>query len=413
MVRQYHGTTFNLQKGAMMRVFKKIKNDTWWIDFKDEHNKRRRVKTNTFDKVTAQAFLSQKVQEVQKVKSGLLKRDVKITLKDAARDYLETYSKTEKRSWETDEGRIRSVMRYFIAKNMEYITLDEITPLTIAEYKTDRLREFKINRMLKTTKCKTTVRKSTINRELGILRSIFNKMIEWERFAGRNPVAGKKKLFKEENEKFNYFEREELQLLLSHCEEEFKPFIVFSANTGLRFSEQMSLMWHDFDYNRSIIYLSKTKNNVKEQIRLNSEAKDALIAVKKQIVSPSPFIFCKGDGIPFVNVRGHFERAVKASNIKPKKEKEPYTWHCLRHTFGSALAMAGVSLLGIKEAMRHKTERMCLRYIHLSPVYRQQTVNAIDGLTGFGENGTRLAPEPEQIKDMNEVLTVNQVLSAI
>ncbi|MCL6564973.1 MAG: tyrosine-type recombinase/integrase [Acidobacteriia bacterium] len=52
-------------------------------------------------------------------------------------------------------------------------------------------------------------------------------------------------------------------------------------------------------------------------------------------------------------------------------------WHDLRHTFASRMAMAGRSLLEIKEAMRHKTIQMTLRYAHLMPSRIQDAVEAI------------------------------------
>ena len=44
-----------------------------------------------------------------------------------------------------------------------------------------------------------------------------------------------------------------------------------------------------------------------------------------------------------------------------------FTWHCLRHTIASRLAMAGVDLLVIKELGGWKTLAMVTRYAHLSP----------------------------------------------
>jgi hypothetical protein len=44
-----------------------------------------------------------------------------------------------------------------------------------------------------------------------------------------------------------------------------------------------------------------------------------------------------------------------------------FTWHCLRHTFASRLAMAGVDLLTLKDLGGWKTLSMVTRYAHLMP----------------------------------------------
>jgi site-specific recombinase XerD len=44
-----------------------------------------------------------------------------------------------------------------------------------------------------------------------------------------------------------------------------------------------------------------------------------------------------------------------------------FTWHCLRHTFGSRLVMAGVDIRTVQELMGHKTIAMAIRYSHRAP----------------------------------------------
>jgi site-specific recombinase XerD len=43
------------------------------------------------------------------------------------------------------------------------------------------------------------------------------------------------------------------------------------------------------------------------------------------------------------------------------------TWHVLRHTFASHLAMRGAPLKAIQEPLGHTTIEMTMRYAHLSP----------------------------------------------
>jgi site-specific recombinase XerD len=57
----------------------------------------------------------------------------------------------------------------------------------------------------------------------------------------------------------------------------------------------------------------------------------------------------------------------EAGRIADVEMIDGFTWHCLRHTFASRLAMAGVDLLVIKELGGWKTLATVTRYAHLSP----------------------------------------------
>lgn len=53
------------------------------------------------------------------------------------------------------------------------------------------------------------------------------------------------------------------------------------------------------------------------------------------------------------------------------------TWHGLRHTFSSWLAMAGAATREIMEAAGHKTMTQAARYAHLSSQHTQSGVDWI------------------------------------
>ena len=86
-----------------------------------------------------------------------------------------------------------------------------------------------------------------------------------------------------------------------------------------------------------------------------------------------------GEGPVFVNIRGEalrgykhwFDPAVEESGLKD------FTWYCLRHTFVSRLAMAGVSLVTISDLMGHNTIQMTKRYAHLAPAHNQAAVDRL------------------------------------
>ncbi len=70
------------------------------------------------------------------------------------------------------------------------------------------------------------------------------------------------------------------------------------------------------------------------------------------------------------------ERALSRAGIT--REQGFITWHDLRHTYGSHLAMRGVPLKVIQELMGHATIEMPLRYAHLAPETRESAVPQFD-----------------------------------
>ena len=55
------------------------------------------------------------------------------------------------------------------------------------------------------------------------------------------------------------------------------------------------------------------------------------------------------------------------------------TFHSLRHTFASWLALNGEDLKSIQELMRHKTISMTMKYAHLIPDKKRKAVRNIIG----------------------------------
>lgn len=58
---------------------------------------------------------------------------------------------------------------------------------------------------------------------------------------------------------------------------------------------------------------------------------------------------------------------------------ERFRWHDLRHSFASALAQEGASLVELADAMGHKSFAMVKRYAHLSAKSRAALVNRVMG----------------------------------
>lgn len=175
----------------------------------------------------------------------------------------------------------------------------------------------------------------------------------------------------------------ELLYLLSHANEESRLRAVIEAkfpshmpefdialHTGMRPSEQYSLIWERADLIRRLVTIPRSKNGNTRHIPLNSVA----LAAFQELFNRSA-----GNGRVFVNIHGEplrgykhwFGPAVLEAGVRG------FTWYCLRHTFASRLAMAGVDIRTIAELMGHKRIQMTMRYAHLAPAHNLAAVERL------------------------------------
>ena len=322
-----------------------LKNGDWFIDYYAQ-GKRYREKVGSSRKL-AEIVLKKRKVEIAENKFLDIKREQRVKFEDLTKLYLELHARPNKKTWHSDEDTIKVLNRHFLGKY-----LHEITTMLVEKFKAERAKE---------------VSPATVNRALACLKCMFNKAIEWGK-AEHNPVKHVK-LFKENNKRLRYLEKEEIVKLLSNCSAHLKPILIVALNTGMRKGEILNLKWHDIDFRRGITYLLDTKNGEKREVPMNKQVKSALIKVRKR--PNSPYIFCNKNGKPYGDIKKSFFTALNKSDILK------FRFHDLRHTFASHLVMSGVDLNTVRELMGHKSLQMTLRYSHLSPDHKQRAVDIL------------------------------------
>ncbi|HEU4982859.1 MAG TPA: site-specific integrase [Acidobacteriaceae bacterium] len=167
---------------------------------------------------------------------------------------------------------------------------------------------------------------------------------------------------------------------------------VAAVHTGMRLSEQYTVEVGQFDRNRRAIDLDKTKNGDARTVHLNADALAAVESVLGRNRKRSERLFPREDRSNVYADRKQ-ERFDNRSWFEPAVEEAEIpriTWHGLRHTFCSWLAMAGATTREIMEAAGHKTMSQAARYSHLSP---QHTQSVVDRIAGTRTAGTQHAPK--------------------
>lgn len=262
-----------------------------------------------------------------------------------------TLARTEKRSWKDDRRYARYWNEYF-----KKCSLESIRSSDIERYKAERLRE---------------VKPATVNRAIAYLKRVFNLAIQ-DQLITFNPVSGVK-MFRENNRVERYLSDEEEVSLRAVMKPELFEVVEIAMLTGLRRSEQFGMRWEDVDFATKMLTVPRSKHGEKRFVPLHERVLKILYARRVQVhsdwVFPSPVRDWHID--PTHWIRTYFTTSLVEAGI------EDFTWHCLRHTFGSRLMMAGRQEGEVMKVMGHKTLAMTMRYTHFSKGRLHEVVNSI------------------------------------
>ena len=154
-------------------------------------------------------------------------------------------------------------------------------------------------------------------------------------------------------------------------------FILFGLNTGMRKGEMLGLDWQRVDLESRLIYLGAghQKNGRLGSVPLNKEAYMAIQAraeFRQLHCRSSSWVFCDRRGNRISSVKKSFASACRKVGL------EDFHQHDLRHTCAAWLVQAGVSLIEVRELLRHSTVRMTGHYAHLAPHNVRAAVAVLD-----------------------------------
>lgn len=177
---------------------------------------------------------------------------------------------------------------------------------------------------------------------------------------------------------------------------------------GLRRGEATVLLWSDIDFENNTINISKSYDFKKKRIKPpKSEAGERTIPIpdvladylrdyKKNQSKVNMLVVTSSQGkqmtesawkrmlesylIQLNHRYGTFTK--KQSVFAPEKLPmviEPFTWHCLRHTYATILYDAGVDVLTAKDLLGHTDVKTTLGiYTHLSNEKKQNDINKLN-----------------------------------
>ncbi len=202
---------------------------------------------------------------------------------------------------------------------------------------------------------------ATINRYMAFLRRVLMVAMK-EGKIDQNPVSAVK--FFPEADRMRFYTEQELRAIHAHMSPESWKVVAFAVETGLRREEQFNLRWSQISFEAQTLTIYDPKAGSTRQVVLPENA--LAILRSRDSILRSPFVFSGlKDPLQPMDSRAFLRRAFEPALRKAGIQGA--SWHTLRHTTASRLAMAGVPIRTIQEIMGHRDIGTTLKYAHLAP----------------------------------------------
>ncbi|MBW2543955.1 MAG: site-specific integrase [Deltaproteobacteria bacterium] len=287
--------------------------------------------------------------------------------KDVAAKYLDWARDSKTREGKDDLYRYRS----HLSVCFDDKRLNEISPFDLERLKTDLMKE--------------GLAPATVKHCLILFRQVMNKAVLWGMYKGENPIKGVK-MPTVQNQRQRFLSHEEADQLLtelSGTSRQLHDMTLLSLHCGLRSGEIFNIKGQDLDFENELINISDPKNKETRKAYMTRAVKEMLL--EHVPVSPDEHIFKDRNGNKVNAVSKSFHEVIERLGLNEgiTDRRQRITFHSLRHTFASWLALQGEPILTIKELLGHKSLAMTTKYAHLMPDQkRRATLNLEKAFNG-------------------------------
>jgi integrase len=311
------------------------------------------------------------------------------TVSQAMEDYLKAYQRRGGKS--VDD--FRRTFNAHILPSLGQVRLDRLTRNRIIDWRdaiaaaAPRLRSKKSGKNGQNFRAVDPLdtdaprrRRATTNRVLTILKAALNHAYNSGRIQSKL-AWDTVKPFRDVNvPRIRHLTDDEVIRLVNACEPDLRQIVVAATLTGMRYGEVCNLRARDFERDSKTILVPVSKSGKARHIYLTSEG----FQFFEQATAGK-------DGLDFMFTRAGGGDWGKSHQFRPLREAcaaariEPViSFHILRHTYASRLALAGAPLMAIAAQLGHGDFRMTERhYAHLTPNYVADVVRASFGALGI------------------------------
>jgi integrase len=373
---------------------KKLPSGKYQIDWRDEFNVRQR-ETLGFNYKQAKDILAKKITNRAEKRGLDVKPGDTVAFHDLCDRYFEKHAKIKKASWKRDEGKIKLYKAFFGNPKIGHITKERCEDYAIARHK--------------------MVQGPTVNNEMDILKRIFRYAVDHD-LLEVNPVSRWEK-YPENPARERYLLHGEYLELLASVERligqvgkawrrklhivHFRYLIPIAYEAGARREEAVLLKWDDVNFHAGQIrfwYRKGRNHELKSRwVPMSERIRNLLVSLTRN--PDTPYLFPdEGGGMwkSKISFYRQWENIVNDAKLKD------CTYHTLRHSFCTHLAMNGVDESTRMRLMGHTNPITQQRYTHIADEHKKKAAKVFDDLNGnsldtfwtLGKDSTETPKQP-------------------
>ncbi|HYX29339.1 MAG TPA: tyrosine-type recombinase/integrase [Pyrinomonadaceae bacterium] len=391
--------------------------DSWWarVNYVDPvTGKRRDLQRRAKSKSDAQDLRDELVNDITKTHARSV-RGERMTFGDLCDYFQEHYLKPAQyvdgrkvggvRSLMTPLGQLKVLRGYFGERRLRSISHGDVRTFRAVRLKTPtradlarheaavKLYQNALKRKQKTEKPQMQVTRTiaTVNRELSLLRRMFNEAYR-EGWIVRNPFTAGGSLISiaDEKKRERILTREEETRLLEACcapsRTHLRAIVVCALDTGMRRGEIFSLRWRDLDFDNRVLTIQATHTKTMKERQVAMTGRLAIELERLRAMAPdnaSGRVFGISD-----NVKKSFNAARSAAGLADVR------FHDLRHTAATRLVSLRIPLPEVGRVLGHTQPVTTYRYVNANIETARRAAAALDA---FNANGTVQAENSEMV----------------
>ena len=337
-----------------MAVYKH-KNGRWYTRFQIRGKRYHEAIPEATDKRTAENAETKIKAELLSGRFDLIENKKQRTFFELCEKF-EEYAVNNRKNYAKDKGMVTRFKNFY-----GNCLLSDFDTFSVERYRTKRRNAKK--------------KPATINKEVGILRRMFNIAMD-NSWMSKNPALKRHvKPMPVENTEKRIITPAEERKLLAACTGEcayLKPIIICALHSGMRKSEILNLEWKNVDLDNRIITILIQKNRKKSYIPMSETLTRELTKLYQQ--KSSKYVFVNPiTNLPYVNIRNNYNKILTQAGITD------FTFHSLRHTACTRLLEQGVPVDVVKEIMRHSNVEITLEvYNHINQSRKFEAIKALE-----------------------------------